>query len=88
MILGRAMSRRDVLLACYEMLNDYNTLVQVVGKDATLDCTLYSIAKHDPVLLKRLNSVLSVSELEEDIKHIVKSGEIEKQKEKLKKELM
>ena len=88
-ILGASMmSRRDVFLACTAILSDDELLSVVAGKDATLDATMYLIAKEDAKMLERLNTVISTDELIEDARHIAKSAVLEELKEKLKKEFL
>lgn len=75
-------SRRSVLLEALALFDDMEKLKAVAGKNALLDCTLFMLAKDDPSLMKKLDACIAVDELTQDIKHICKHREIQREFEK------
>lgn len=71
-------TRREVLMNARNVLEDYALLREVAGQNALLDCTFYLLAKDNPELLKRLNTIMSTEDLLLDINHINKNVELKK----------
>ena len=69
-------ARREVLINVRELLNDADKLKALAGTNALLDCTLYLVAKDEPNLLNKLETVISTEELFKDISHINKSSSL------------
>ena len=69
-------TRREVLINVRELLNDADKLRKLAGTNALLDCALYLVAKDEPNLLNKLETVISTEELFKDISHINKSSSL------------
>jgi hypothetical protein len=82
-IFGEGMSRRECLLKCSNALKDYNSLMNIAGKNAFIDCTLYLLAKDNEEQLRRLNFCFSVDELLDELKHVQKHSNLEQLAENL-----
>ena len=83
----KRLTRREGLLGAAAILSDERMLKESVNKDATLDITLYMLAKNDAVLMERLSKYLDCQELIKDIQHVRNHERLKALKDKLKEEM-
>lgn len=83
----KRLTRREVLLGAAAILSDEQMLKESVNKDATLDITLYMLAKNDAGLMERLSKYLDCRELTNDIQHVREHERLKTLRDKLKEEM-
>ena len=66
-------TRRGALLDIGNSFSNVNTLRDIAGKNALVDCALVMYAGDDPELQSKLSEVLDSRELCSDIEHVRKS---------------